>query len=113
MIEMRAMLVKNKKFEGGFSLASGTIIYVREVQDDLWIAMYYETKGTGHGFHLENDDFSILEAGDIRAAELIVIPDPPELSEDFHARQELERKRIRSRIQRHREEADRLERLLP
>jgi hypothetical protein len=111
MIEYRAMLMKDRKFEGGFKLDHGTIIYVRETEHG-WLGMFYEAKGSGHGFALEADDFSIFHSPDIQACELVVIPDPPEPDKEVRARQRLERRRLEMRIRRHREEADQLEALL-
>jgi hypothetical protein len=111
MIEMRGSLLKDKRFEGGFSLKRGTVIYVRETEAG-WLGMYYEDTGSGHGFALEPDDFSIWQSPDINAEEMIVIPEPPQPEEDREAERQLARRRVQSRIRKHREEADALEKML-
>lgn len=111
MIEYRGMLWKTKRFEGGFSLKKGTIIYVRETEHG-WLGMYYEDTGSAHGFALEEDDFSILENADCQVQDLIVMPDPPEPPEKIRKEQEMQRKRLERQIERHRQTADELEQLL-
>lgn len=76
MIEYRGSLRKDKRFEGGFNLKAGTVIYVRET-DHGWIGMYYEEKGSGHGFALEGDDFSIWRNPDGQN-EIILMKEEPE-----------------------------------
>lgn len=111
MIEYRAILMKDRKFEGGFKLKKGTVIYAWETPSG-WIGTYYEDTGSAHSFALEDGDFSIWQSGDVQAQYLVVMPDPPEPPEDIAAHRELERRRITRRIERHREEADQLESLL-
>jgi len=112
MIETRAILTKSMKFEGGFNLERGTVVYVRETADGYWLGMYYEPTGSGHGFALNPDQFSILTSSDIQSQEHVWMPDPPDPPEAVAERKEMERRRIESRIRRHREEADLMERLL-
>ena len=57
MIERRASLWR-RATPGAFNLKKGTVIYVRETEHG-WLGMYYEEKGSGHGFALNDDDFSI------------------------------------------------------
>lgn len=111
MIEFRAMLTKDLKFEGGFKLANRTIIYVRETPHG-WLATFYEEKGTGHGFALEEDSFSLLQSSDCEIDEIVVIPDPPIPKEQIEQQNALARRRIEHKISRHREQADELEKLL-
>lgn len=111
MIEYRAILWRDKKFEGGFRLAKGTIIYARETEHG-WLGTYYEDKGTGHGFALEENDFSIMESADCQVNELVVMPDPPDPPESLRREKEAARKRLQYQIKRHRETADELEKLL-
>jgi hypothetical protein len=111
MIEYRAMLRKDRKFEGGFKLFAGTIIYARETTHG-WLGTYYEDKGTGHGFALNEDDFSIFQAGDCLVNELVVIPDPPTPTAEIEKERELARRRLENKAKRHREAADEIEQLL-
>lgn len=111
MIEWRAVLRKNKKFEGGFRLESGTFIYVRELKSG-WIGTYYEPKGTAHSFAIDTEDFSILRSADCEVEQLVMMPDPPEPPEKVEKEQELARKRIEYQIKRHRQAANELAKLL-
>jgi hypothetical protein len=111
MIELRAMLRRDRNFEGGFKLKAGTIIYAREVAPNEWIGMYYEDKGTGHGFNLEEEDFGVLENG-LEIKEWIVTPDPPDDPEKVEREREFMRRRMQANIILHRGEAERLEELL-
>lgn len=111
MIEYRAMLSKTRRFYGGFTLQKGTIIYARETEAG-WTGVYYEDKGSGHGFALEDDDFSILQSADCQVDELVVMPDPPDPPEKIEKAKELARRRLERQIERHRETANELEKLL-
>jgi hypothetical protein len=111
MIEYRAMLRKNLKFEGGYKLDAGTIIYVRETVHG-WLGTHYEPKGTGHGFALDDDAFSVLQSSDCQVQELVVMPDPPAPPEDIERQRQLARRRLEHQIKKHRETADELEQLL-
>ena len=111
MIEYRAILMKDRKFEGGFKLARGTYVYARETEHG-WTGTYYEDKGSAHSFGLDEDDFSILQSSDCQVEYLIVMPDPPDPPEKIEREQEMSRRRLQYRIARHRETADELEKLL-
>jgi len=111
MIEYRAMLWKDKKFEGGFRLTQGTPVYVRETEYG-WTGSYYTDRGSCHSFALAEDDFRILQSGDTAIEQLVVIPDPPEPPEKAEKEKEMQRRRVAYSIKRHREAADELERLL-
>lgn len=111
MIEYRAILQKDMKFEGSFSLKRGTFVYVRETPSG-WLGMYYSDKGSGHGFALEEDQFAILQSGDCQVQELVVMPDPPDPPERTREEAELARRRLEYQVKRHRETADEIEKLL-
>jgi len=111
VIEYRAILWKDMKFEGGFKLDKGTIIYARETPRG-WLGTYYEPKGSGHGFALEEDDFAIMQSADCQVESLVVTPDPPTPPEELERQRELQRRRLRHQIARHLEAANELESLL-
>lgn len=111
MIEYRAILNKDMKFEGRFSLKRGTFVYVRETSDG-WLGVWYSHKGSGHGFALEEEHFSILQSGDCQVQELVVMPDPPDPPERTREEAELARRRLQYQVERHRKTADEIEKLL-
>lgn len=110
MIEYRAILRKELAFESGLKLKAGTIIYVEE-SESSWIGSWYEG-GANRCFLVDADDFSIMESGTTGAPYLVVTPDPPEPEEERLKRNELARRRIASKVEKLREEADQLESLL-
>lgn len=113
MIEYRAGLSVDKKFEGGLHLPRGTMIYVRETPHG-WLGTHYPDplKLSAHGFALEEHEFSIYTSGDIAQHEVIAIPDPPPSPEKAREEHELAVRRLRRRMENHREEADEIERFL-
>lgn len=111
MIEYRAILKKEISFESGFRLPAGAIIYAEETESG-WIGSYYEAKGGSRCFPIDAEDFSIMQSGETGIEYLVVTPDPPEPPEERQQRQELARRRIERRVERLREEADKLERTL-
>ena len=111
MIERRAMLSRALSFESGKKLKRGTVIYVEETEEGLWIGCHYDGL-SGSFFSLDAEDFSILRTSDIGAEYLVVMPDPPNPPEEIRRRRQLERSGLRAKIRKHREAADKLEALL-
>lgn len=97
MIEFRGSLLVDKNFEGGFKLKKGTVIYARETQHG-WLGMYYEEKGSGHGFHLEETDFSIWTNVD-GEREIIWMKEEPESPSELMRVRQLEIEEARRRVE--------------
>jgi len=95
MIEYRGTLLVDKKFEGNFSLKRGTVIYARETEHG-WLGMFYEEKGTGHGFALNHDDFSIWTHNGEN--EIVLMREEPEDSEALARVREIEIDQARKRV---------------
>ena len=114
MIEYRGSLRKDKKFEGGFNLKAGTVIYVRETEHG-WLGMYYEEKGSGHGFALADDDFSIWRNPE-GENEIILMKEEPEDEAELARVREIKidqaRKRVEATTRRLHESQAELEELL-
>lgn len=113
MIEYRSMLTRDMEFEGGLKLKRGTIVYAWETPSG-WIGSYYPDpeSGSSHCFGMKEEDFSIFRHGDTQEEYLVVVPPEPESNEEQQARRDLARRRLEAKIRSHREEAERLERVL-
>ena len=95
MIEYRGSLLVDKKFEGNFSLKRGTVIYARETEHG-WLGMYYEDKGTGHGFALKDTDFSIWTHNGEN--EIVLMREEPEDEAALAKIREIEIEQARKRV---------------
>ena len=108
MIEWRSILMKDKKFEGGFRLNKGTPVYVHETKHG-WTGSYYTDKGSCYSFALGEDEFSILQSHQTEIEQLVAMPDPPDPPEKALKEKEMARRRLEYSIERHRQTADELE----
>jgi len=83
MIQRRATLLVDKKFEGGFSLKKGTPIFVEEWPSG-WTGSFYPdpTKHSSHSFALDRSEFSFWVRGETGEEYLVVAEeDPPDPEE--------------------------------
>jgi hypothetical protein len=112
-IERRCILRKRMTFESGLILKPGTIIYVEETPAG-WIGSYYDdpTKAGASCFALTGDEFAVLQRADTVIETLIVVPDPPEPTEEQQERIRLARARVERKAEEYRAEAAKLEELL-
>lgn len=95
MIEYRGMLLVDKKFEGGFNLKKGTVIYARETEHG-WLGMYYNDKGSGHGFALGDSDWSIWTHNGEN--EIVLMKEEPEDETELARVREIEVEQARKRV---------------
>lgn len=82
MIEYRASLLVDKKFEGGLKLDRGTPVFVEETEAG-WLGGFYPDphKHTRHCFALEPDDFSLWVRGETGEHEIVLTEEPPDRDE--------------------------------
>lgn len=117
MIEHRATLLVDKKFEGGFSLKKGTPIFVEEMSG-WWAGHFYPDpkKHASHSFNIEREEFSFWVRANTDEPYLVIAeedpPDPKELARIREIEIEQARKTVEYTAKRAREAQAELEKLL-
>lgn len=122
MIERRATLLTDMKFESGLSLKKGTPIFVEEIQHSkkpsLWVGHFYPDpkQHSSNSFALDRQDFSFWVRGGTDEEYLVIAEeDPPDPAEAARIR-EIEihqaRKRVELRAKAYHESQAELEMLL-
>ena len=118
MIERRATLLVDKKFEGNFSLKKGTPIFVEEMKSGWWAGHYYPdpTKHSSHSFNVEPDEFSLWVRANTDEPYLVIAEEDPPNEAEIAKIREIEihqaRKRVELTAERYDEARTELEELL-
>lgn len=99
MIEHRASLLKDMKFEGGLELKQGTPIFVTETKHGAIGSFYPDPLShTSHSFALMPGDFSLWVNGKTQEPYLVIAEEDPPDPEEIERLREMKHKQAQKTI---------------